>query len=506
MKKYLSVLTLALLVTPFAGSAQATIQCTITNPQRDFVVMERILQSGSKKDTIQLDSRNSFKFVTAELDEIQPYRISYGERASKSDPVESGNQMRLITYDKVDKIDVLLDNGYNLVVTVDANNRDNSLTINGKGKELSEYYAKKQQKINAFSSSYGSMMRVPKDSFLSYLNNHYTWLAEHEKTLSKIPYVPKSYVQGIQEDMKFSKARSMCYYATQNIIRFKNDSILNFFDDQYFSFLKNIPFDNPANRNDNAYTMFIRNYTNYQIARRTKGVRLSEEQDFTEKYEIYKTMFKSDELRDFQMFDMLYQKNSKAREPWYEACVKDYNQRATNDSLKYEINNILVIRQKMGKGMPAYNFTVYDNEGNKHSLSDFKGQYVLIDVWATWCKPCVLEIPYLQKMEEEWKGKPVVFMSISIDKDTTRWKNFLVKRELHGNQFWNGFDKSEGFNKEFLIQGIPRFILIDPNGNFVDPNAPRPSMPDLGTLLRSQEGLKSKGTAPAAGAASGGGN
>jgi thiol-disulfide isomerase/thioredoxin len=82
---------------------------------------------------------------------------------------------------------------------------------------------------------------------------------------------------------------------------------------------------------------------------------------------------------------------------------------AKNDSLKNLITNAIEIRRKTGKGKEAYNFTVSDRNGTKHQLSDYKGKYVLIDVWATWCKPCRSEISFLQKLEEDYSGKPIVF-------------------------------------------------------------------------------------------------
>ena len=136
--------------------------------------------------------------------------------------------------------------------------------------------------------------------------------------------------------------------------------------------------------------------------------------------------------------------------------------------------------ENMGKfvnGSAAPNFELVDQNGNKVRLEDFKGKNIYIDFWATWCKPCVSEIPDLKKVEEKFKDKNIVFLSISLDsqKDIEKWKSFIVKKELGANQLIVENAWQSQVVKEYLVESIPRFILIDTEGNLVDINAPRPS-------------------------------
>ncbi|WP_413999900.1 TlpA family protein disulfide reductase [Flavobacterium sp. W1B] len=120
----------------------------------------------------------------------------------------------------------------------------------------------------------------------------------------------------------------------------------------------------------------------------------------------------------------------------------------------------------------------YDNyKGGKTKLEDFRGKYVYIDMWATWCGPCRNEIPFLKKLEEKYHQKNIVFVSISIDqlKDVEKWKKFVKEKELGGVQLFADNDWNSQFVKDYNIGGIPRFILIDPNGKIVKADAPRPS-------------------------------
>lgn len=133
------------------------------------------------------------------------------------------------------------------------------------------------------------------------------------------------------------------------------------------------------------------------------------------------------------------------------------------------------------EGEPALDFTYQDKDGNDYSLSSFKGTLVYVDVWATWCGPCIGEIPSLQKLEEEYHGKNITFLSISVDSNKEDWLNYLKENELGGVQLWaDGWSK---ITKDYAIFGIPRFMLFSSEGNVISTNAPRPSSDKISGLL-----------------------
>jgi thiol-disulfide isomerase/thioredoxin len=133
------------------------------------------------------------------------------------------------------------------------------------------------------------------------------------------------------------------------------------------------------------------------------------------------------------------------------------------------------------KGRPSPQFDYEDPNGGCKTLADFKGKYVYIDVWATWCGPCRREIPYLKEVEGKYHGKNIAFISISIDehKDYNKWKNMVVSQQLGGTQLFAENAWQSGFTQAYGINSIPRFLLIDPQGNVVESNAKRPSDPKL---------------------------
>ncbi|CAI8204086.1 MAG: Thiol:disulfide interchange protein TlpA [Formosa sp. Hel1_33_131] len=145
------------------------------------------------------------------------------------------------------------------------------------------------------------------------------------------------------------------------------------------------------------------------------------------------------------------------------------------------------------KGMASPEFTNYENhKGGVSSLSDFKGKFVYVDIWATWCGPCKVEIPFLQELESKYHAKNIEFISISVDdarrsgtleKAHEAWKTMVSEKELSGVQLFSGNGWKTDFIQDYKISGIPRFILIDPNGNIIDADAPRPSSEGLISLL-----------------------
>lgn len=106
--------------------------------------------------------------------------------------------------------------------------------------------------------------------------------------------------------------------------------------------------------------------------------------------------------------------------------------------------------------------------GEKVDLSSFKGSWILLDVWATWCGPCCNEIPFLGKMEKRLKGRNIEFVSLSVDKlaDREKWIGMIREKEMKGVQLrWTG--KGRGLHDALCISGIPHFAIIDPTGKVV---------------------------------------
>ena len=134
--------------------------------------------------------------------------------------------------------------------------------------------------------------------------------------------------------------------------------------------------------------------------------------------------------------------------------------------------------KKMAVGTTITDFIMEDPEGKKVSLYDFKGKYIYIDFWASWCHPCRNQIPHLLSREHECanENENIVFLSISIDRKREDWLKAIGEMNVGENQFILQEDKS--VLKALNVSMIPRFVLLDPNYKIVNSKAPKPSEKD----------------------------
>lgn len=139
----------------------------------------------------------------------------------------------------------------------------------------------------------------------------------------------------------------------------------------------------------------------------------------------------------------------------------------------------------MLEGNPAPAISMQDTVGAKYTFEKWKGKYIYIDFWATWCGPCIQEIPFLKELEHDYAGKNIVFVSMSMDRvaDRQKWVDFVRDQKLTGEQVWLDANDNKAISKAFNILQIPRFVLLDKEGRILDVNAPRPSDERLRSIL-----------------------
>ena len=179
-------------------------------------------------------------------------------------------------------------------------------------------------------------------------------------------------------------------------------------------------------------------------------------------------------------FELAYQKikpeSNKAIVPEFKRDI------AIIKSKKYrDILNLLILdKLKFGNGDTAIDFIVKDIDGSETKLSSLKGKLIYIDIWATWCGPCLAEMPHLEELKKKYiDQKDLAIVSLSVDDNDPIWLDNLNKRKPKGIQ-WR-IDRAK--LTEYGVETIPRYILIDKNFKVVEMDAPRASDAKLTALF-----------------------
>jgi thiol-disulfide isomerase/thioredoxin len=144
-------------------------------------------------------------------------------------------------------------------------------------------------------------------------------------------------------------------------------------------------------------------------------------------------------------------------------------------------------RLKTQKGAISPPFAYEDPNGKTITQEDLKGKLVYIDLWATWCRPCLREIPYFDTLQEAFKDRDITFVSICQNDTKERWQKAIISKNLKGLQLYAEGDGGQ-FYEDYQVTGIPRYIILDAEGKIIDSDAKRPS--DKRLVEELQELLK----------------
>jgi thiol-disulfide isomerase/thioredoxin len=137
--------------------------------------------------------------------------------------------------------------------------------------------------------------------------------------------------------------------------------------------------------------------------------------------------------------------------------------------------------ETLNPGAVVPNLKGRKQDSTEIALHDLKGKLIYLDVWATWCQPCLKEIPHSKLLEERFKNENIEFVYLSVDRDKEKWNHFLDNSELKGIHL--SANNITRVYKELRLYGIPQYVLIDENSKIIDAYAPRPSDEEIYNLI-----------------------
>lgn len=320
------------------------------------------------------------------------------------------------------------------------------------------------------------------DSILTILGNDF----------SKIIKISKDGT--FKDTLKVSEENLFNIYTSSNargIIFLKNGYHLKLSSDSNHFFESFNYEGNDEGADSNNY--FVSRYNFGQSSGNIRGFMILEKEDFLNKIKYFREGMDSISKNYPNANELMVKNSEEQNENFFKQLEDNY------DLMHAQILEQVSNEEKLKKGNKAPDFSNYENfNGETSSLSDFLGSYVYIDIWATWCRPCIAQFPYLKMLEKEYKNKNISFVSISTDDDRRsngswekardKWVKMVKERNLTGIQLWAGKDDAR-FSKAYMIRSIPRFILIDPNGNLIDSNTLSPANPALRKILDELPGI-----------------
>ncbi len=256
--------------------------------------------------------------------------------------------------------------------------------------------------------------------------------------------------------------------------------------DSFFNFIENI-------ENNNIYTKSLPNNVLYkyeiQFLREKDSIDsiisfleyIEEEAKQKDIQEFLKAFY----LKDVMEHPSYWRKHEKL---FTTNTVKEAIQRERKNAYAYLFKNATNSFFSSRKGIKGYDFSATKLDSTKIKLSDLKGKLILIDVWATWCGPCIAQRPNMLALAQKYKNNPnIAVLLISVDKSIEKWKKYV--KQTNPNNYGIELIISDGTSKEFgdryFVKSIPRYILIDKNGIIIDANLPEPSMA-LEEIIRTE--------------------
>ncbi|WP_299671870.1 TlpA disulfide reductase family protein [uncultured Polaribacter sp.] len=159
--------------------------------------------------------------------------------------------------------------------------------------------------------------------------------------------------------------------------------------------------------------------------------------------------------------------------------LKIASQNITTKNYATVLQDVQKEYETITKGNPASDLIFTTLKNGNVALSDYKGKVIVLDLWATWCGPCMKEKPFFEALEKKYHGNEnIEFISLSIDTEKV-WREYFEENDIVGNQLQ--INRSQLTN--YKVAGIPRFFVIDKNFKIVDVFAPLPSSGDLEKLM-----------------------
>lgn len=422
---------------------------TITNADDDML---KITGNGLEEE-INLNEDGTFR-DTLTIDESGYYTFRLGRERSS----------------------MYLTQGSDIALTMDASKFDESIKYTGEGAAENNYLASKAIMVESAMNNMEEMFSLEPEAFEAKL---VALKGDLQKKLNEGTNLNEDFKKQQEIDAKYIHLVNLEKYPRYNAYFTKKETPVA--PENFKSQLEAVNYDDNTAAEASGYyrELIVNNFMDklYNEA--------DEETSIAEKGVAMLKKKNSQKVKDVLAKQLAYELRPGNDDA--EMLYTNLTEASSDEKFKNDLSEKYNKIKNLVKGKPSPSFAYENYKGGTTKLEDLKGKYVYVDVWATWCGPCKAEIPFLKEVEKKYHDKNIAFVSISIDqeKDKETWKKMIEDQELGGIQLFAEADWKSKFATDYAIEGIPRFIIIDPQGNIVSADAPRPSDPKLTEMFDS---------------------
>lgn len=380
-----------------------------------------------------------------------------------------GNEMANVYFSPGDSIHLYVD-------AKDWRTFDKSLTFSGKGSEKNTYFITKyliqdelldsrkrelfQMNEKGFMSILDSICNILKNNFISFKKDH--------------PGEKYGLLSMELESIDYLKKTSLIQYYLFNHM---HDNGRNEISGRVAQIINSLNLNDEAHTGLDTYKQLIFEYLNYlnykqgiENNRAALFFALKNIDDSIQNRILKESIARS-------VIESYISKNG-----WSEEILPELKGQIGSES--YLLFSVIADNLKpISAGSKAPDFKLYDFDGNEYSLSSFASNYIYMDVWASYCSPCLKEVPYFEQLKSDFKENNISFISVSLDRKEGDWLSTTRKHKMTKFQLRPENDWSSDFVHDYSLNhyGIPYYILIDTQGSVMKLMGPKPS--EAKTLL-----------------------
>ena len=461
---------LFLLVVVFTASCnqskvnEATISGTVSNPTDTIVEVfyyKDMVANQTEMVQAILDENNSFS-VTLPLVEGKPVFVSHPQRTLR----------------------LFLVPGADINIQFDAINPDQVPVIEGKKALESQfmvaYYKDMENKYNR-GIILNQLGNTPADEFLARMDSAYQEKMEYLEGFEGFKKLDKGFTDLMRTRFLYEKYGLLLDYPMA-FAYFNPEAGDPVMPEGYFDFMDDENLFNDQYLNSTAYLNFASSFMSRKMEEQTG---LLDDVPYYERQYLAAREALTGKTREIlmaqSMISMLNFGDFDRAQELYANFSEMVDSPEVKEVVEAEYQKVLAL----SPSQPAPAFTLTDIEGNQVSLSDFVGKVVYLDFWASWCGPCMREVPFAKELKQRMDGEEdLIYLYISVDTDEQAWRNTVAEKEISGIHVnVPGFDHQ--VPASYNLKGVPTFYLIGRDGKIFDNRPPRPSNPKIDEVLKA---------------------